>query len=282
MKQPLYSFIFPTIVAFAKGYDLTTVLPVEGLTGYLHVDDADLVATYTLWSEGKVLATRTTTVPFRAGRFAGTQPIVETFREEDIPEPPGPVFLEFSLKEASDKAVFVGRILHGWYSIYSKPGKKSFFSDNAVKYGSPPVIEMVARYGKFIDTYPVVHIDRERGFGESLVLINPYTRPIVVDIQTYDKRKLPRTKVPPLSSRWIDLSQFLKEGETAWRGQMQLTAANRIVTFECKHRFGDQTVITDHEHLDPYRADPTHLRAGRKARIVLGDALRSARRSLGA
>jgi len=73
-----------------------------------------------------------------------------------------------------------------------------------------------------------------------------------------------------MSVRRVDLAQLLEVGEWRWRGRLQLTANNRLITFDVKHSFADPTLITDHEHLDPFRADPTHLPLTRLLRARAG------------
>jgi hypothetical protein len=275
-----YSFLFPMIVAMPRGYDLTVVVPTGSVEQYLAVKDCDLICDYQIRSEGEVVKTVSRTISFRGGKFSGSEAEFLVMREEEFANLPGPAYLEFSMYEPNQRPVFTERIVHGWYSIYAKAGKKSFFSDNAVKYGSPPIISMIAQFRKYVDGYPVVHIDRKRDLGESILLINPYGRPIMVDVHSHDARKLPRLKVPGGSARWVDLGDLLAEGEDEWLGQVQITASNRLVTFETKHRLSDKTIISDHEHLDPYRADPTHIPATLKMRILAGAAVRTLKSAL--
>ena len=110
----------------------------------------------------------------------------------------------------------------------------------------------------YIDAYPVIRIDKTRDLGETFVLINPYKRPILAQIVTHDGRSLPRTRISPESACNVDLSALLQGNETAWTGHVQLTANNRLIPFNIKHSFQDPTLISDHEHLDPYRSDPTY------------------------
>jgi hypothetical protein len=275
-----YSFLFPMIINIPRGYDLNVVVPTASVERYLAVKDCELACDYTIRSEGQILQKHTSRMRFEGGRFVGDQPEVRVIRYDEFADAPGPTFLEFWLYEPNDVPVFSSRIVHGWYSLYSSLGKKSFFSDNAVKYGSPPIISMIAKFKKYVDGYPVVHLDRERDFGESIVLINPYAKPVVADVVAHDGRRLPRVKVPAGSARWVDLGGLLVADEREWLGQVQITASNRLVTFEVKHRLSNVEIIADHEHLDPYRADPTHMPATLKARVLAGAVMRSLRSAL--
>ena len=68
----------------------------------------------------------------------------------------------------------------------------------------------------------------------------------------------------------ISLAPLLLKGEEMWAGQIQITATNRVITFNVKHSFKDPTNISDHEHLDPYRGEPTHFPATQWLRLRLG------------
>lgn len=269
-----YSFLFPLIVALPRGYDCTLVMPFDSIARHLALPDADLVAEFAVVSEGTTIASETRALTFRGGAAVGGGAAVYEYREAGLPPGETPRFLEFALRDAADRPVLNTRIIHGWYSIYSRRGKKSFFSDHALKYGSPQIIDQIATFQRYCEGYPVVHLDRRRDLAESIWLINPYNRPILASVRTHDGRELPRLRVPPRSARLAALVALLKPDESEWLGQVQLTANNRVVTFATKHSLADPTIISDHEHLDPYRSDPTHMPLTLKARIAAGKWLR--------
>src|SRR6185503_17834251 len=102
----------------------------------------------------------------------------------------GAGFLELSFRAEDGTPIFRDTSVINFYSIYLKEGKKSFFSDNAYRYGSPPTIDQIAAFGKYIDAYPVIHLDRKRDLGETATLINPYRKTIRAKIITNDGREL--------------------------------------------------------------------------------------------
>ena len=77
-------------------------------------------------------------------------------------------------------------------------------------------------------------------------------------------------RVSAMSVRNVDLASLLLRDEDSWRGHIQLFANNRIITFNIKHSMMDPLIISDHEHLDPYRSDPTHMAAFRLLRMAAG------------
>ncbi|MBM3584960.1 MAG: hypothetical protein FJX36_11220 [Alphaproteobacteria bacterium] len=184
-------------------------------------------------------------------------------------------FLELSFHAEDGRAMFRDTRVVGFYAIYSKPGKKSFFSDNAFRYGAPPTINQIAAFGRYVDAYPVMHLDRARDLGETLTLINPYAKAVLASVATQDGRQISRRRVAPMSVLNLSLAELLKPGEERWLGHLQLTATNRLVTFHIKHSMADPRVISDHEHLDAFRGDKTHYPLTQLIRLRVGEFLRN-------
>ena len=72
----------------------------------------------------------------------------------------------------------------------------------------------------------------------------------------------------------IRLEELLRPNEESWIGHLQLTATNRLVTFHIKHSMADATIISDHEHLDPFRGDRTHYPLTQLIRLRYGEFLK--------
>lgn len=268
------SFLFPTISSLPAGYDCTVVLPAGALSGHLVDGTGDVEAVFRVLFEGQVEAEEKRPLSFSGGRPTGGDHGAFVWRDAAERWRGGTGYLEVQFNALNGAPIFTSRRVLSFYAIYSKPGKKSFFSDNAYKFGAPAVINQIARFGRYVDGYPVVHLDRDRDLGETVTLINPYRRPVVVSISTHDSRRLERIRVPPMSARSVRLIDLLRADEREWFGHIQITASNRIITYNIKHSLADPTVISDHEHLDPYRAEPTHVPATQLARIQLGEWLR--------
>jgi len=214
-----------------------------------------------VYHQGHVKAEAQQVVQFEDRQLIGQAPITYSWKDAADQWGDVPGFLEMGFQSENGDNVFTSKRVVPFYAIYYSQGKKSLFSDNAYKYGSPPVIAQIAEYGQFVDGYPVAHIDRARDLGMSIILINPYSKAIMVRIISNDGRSLDRLKVMPMSASNVPLIRLLKEGENSWIGQIQLTANNRLITFVTYHSIRDPRIISDHEHLDPYRGDPTHMPA---------------------
>ncbi len=137
------------------------------------------------------------------------------------------------------------------------------------------MIGQIAAFGRYADAYPVIHIDRARDLGDSLVLINPYRKPILAQILTNDGRRPARLRVEPMSDRMVNLAELIAPDESEWLGQLQLTANNRVITHIVKHSLSDPTRISTVEHLDPFRADPAHVPLFQWMRLKTGAWLRA-------
>jgi hypothetical protein len=255
------SFVFPTTISLPLGYCCTVVPPLGQIEKRLVADSADVMLSHKIICEGETVLEQHLNLPFRHGKLTGETPPPAVFADGLDEGRTHPAYLEMTVDSADGAAVFSHKTVFGLYSVYSKSGKKSFLSDNAYKYGAPPIVSMMARFRRYVDTYPVVHLDRERDLGETLVFINPYHKAIVAQAVTDDGRGPIRLRIPARSARYMVLSPLLKDHEESWFGQVQVTANNRAVVFDIKHSLTDPQVISDHEHMDPFRADATHIPA---------------------
>jgi hypothetical protein len=276
----LASFIFPTIVSLPLGYDCTFPLDIHRITDRLAVPEADLRVTMRRYFEGSIIDESEQRLRFEGGKLVSGKAEPAVWRDASERGEAHPSYAEVAVNAVGDAPVFTNRFAVSNYSIYTKPGKKAFFSDNAYKYGSPPIISMMAKLGRFVEGYPAIHLDTQRDCGETLLLINPYRRPVLVKVDSSDGRNPLKLRVPPQSVRPVPLIQFLRDGETQWLDRIQLTANNRLITFHVRHSLADPTIVSDHEHLDPFRAERTHLPASEAARISIASALRRLRRAV--
>lgn len=269
-----WNYLLPTISSLPIGYDCTIPIPIAGLAKRMNRRDGHVIAHYRVYHEGHVVEEGERPLMVKTGQPTGPLPEPLIWRDASEIWGAHSGFMELGFRSGDDRELFESKAVLAFYSIYTKPGRKSFFSDNAYKYGAPPVISQIATFGMYVDGHPLIHLDRDRDLGESISLINPYKRPVVASIMTHDGRRLDKIKIPPLSARNARLVGLLKPGERAWFGQIQLTASNRLVTYNVKHSLHDPTVISDHEHLDPFRADPTHIPAFRALRQRVGKFLK--------
>lgn len=273
----LYNYLFPQVALVPRGYNCTAIVPWRLIARRLQRQDVEVVATWCVVADGVEVARMERSFGPANSRERAPQ-IVFEWNAGDLPNPDEAVFGEIEIATAGRIAAFADRLPVVGYSLAWKRDRKVVMSNPAYKYGSPQIIEMVSTFGSFVEGFPAVRIDRRRDIGQSIVMINPYLRPIVVDVVASDGRPLPRMRVPPRSVRYYNLDVLLRPGEDTWLGQIQLTASNRLINYMGKHALSDTSIVSDLEHLDPYRSDPTHLPLTQRWRLVFGE-LREKRRA---
>ena len=175
-------------------------------------------------------------------------------------------FYEFDFIESEGQQIFNSKMLSIGYAFYWAPGKKSFLAEIGQKFGLPSVITQVASLGQFLQSYPSILVDKDLDYGQSITMINPYLKPIVAKITTNDGRTFPRVRIPAESARNVRISQILEPDERRWAGDVQVTANNRVVLYDFKHKLSDPTQISDHEHLDYYQVNDSYEPAFRHFR----------------
>ena len=168
-------------------------------------------------------------------------------------------FLEVEFLSKDGSAIFNTKAPPELYGLYHRDGCPSFRADGSYKFGAPSVIASVAEYGAFVESYPTISIDREAGHLETLSLVNPYTKALLVSGSATNGQGFRRVKVPARSAIRVDLGCLIPPGQTKTETRLQITATNRVLTYHLRHDDSDQIRISDHEHLDIFRADPTHV-----------------------
>lgn len=266
-----FHYMIPTLGVRHTGYDCTIDPPFDTMARVLVSGDSKLLWRLRTIHDGEQRDVFETELDYEGGKLASAPPAPFVLAAEKTGGDGDPGFFETDFVVADGSPDFVtNQPLVVPYAVYSAPGRKSFFSTPTNKFAVPSVINMVAEYGRFIETYPVVSIDRARDYGESIAMINPYNKDIIAEVQAYDGRQIRRIRVPRMSARYVRLDRLLKAGETSWNGRIQLTANNRVVTFDVKHSLANPEIISDEEHLDPFRADPTHVPAFQAFRLGVG------------
>lgn len=268
------SYIEATVCSIPGGYAFYSTFPIPKLIDRMIVRSADLVISYRAFHEGDCKLQETREIAVRDGALAGAAPapFVMPDHAGEWGEHPG--FIEFDIRSANGEAVFASKRALPFYSVYHAADKKAFLVDNNYKFGSPPVIDQIAKFGQYVDGHPLIHVRRDLDTTTSLVMINPYKRAVLAQIHTPDMPKWPRVRIPPVSARFVRFQDLIDAEVNEWYGPIQLSANNRLLTYVITHSIADPSLITSHEHMDPYRADPTHMPAFQILRNRIGDAIK--------
>jgi hypothetical protein len=263
----MYSYILPTIISLPLGYNCRIYLPFDGLMSRLHkkFQDYEIIISLKAFREKNIFFEKKIIINKKS-----TLKNIDFLILDQQDESKFPGYAELEIFETNKKMIFSNRAALNFYSIYFKRDKKSFLSDNAYKFGSPTAINQMSIIKKYLDAYPTITIDKKKDMGETLVMINPYPKDIVGSIITNDGRSLSKIKVRSLSCKEINLKDLMSEKESFWQGHIQIRTSNRVITFNYKHSYQDNKVISDYEHLDPYRSEPTFLPSFQLLRIKIG------------
>ena len=119
--------------------------------------------------------------------------------------------------------------------MYYGAGRKTFLNDNQLKYGDHVTTTQIRQFRTWVLGYPAAAMDRERDIDESIVLLNPFVRPVVVTISLAETEIAQRIKIAPLCGRRVALSALLPLEHNIWAGQIFVTGRSRLVVFFAKH-----------------------------------------------
>lgn len=265
-----YSYLVPGVTSLQPGYRCTIKPILSMIQNFLVVTDAEISVWLDIFCDGEKIDRQEKVLSFRSGSIINDASLFFSWPQENHVWGDRAGYIEFGYTSVEGKPIFRTNLAAGIYAIFSRPGYKSFISDLSHKYSSPPTIQQIAIHGRYIDGYSPVLLDRVKNYGETIVLINPYRRPIIAEIRSHDGQTLPRIKILPQSAENVSLAPFLLQGQDRWEGRIQLTASNRLITFSLKHLLSDPSVLCDHEHLDPYRGDATHGPWFQRLRSAIG------------
>ncbi len=255
--MPGFFYLIPVIFSLPPGHRILISVPPDLLRRRLKTEHADVTVIARAFIDGETVWSETNTVSLSRGEKGG-QSVEFSFDNDRERFNGAPGFMEIEFLSAGDEAIFSKKAPPELYGLYSRPGCQGFRADGSYKFGVPSVIASVTKYKTFVESFQAIDIDLMRDRFESVTLLNPYSRPLVVTLSTVDGRQLPRVKVPAKSVIWVSLEGFLRDDETSLKTRLQLMSTNRVVSYHVRHSGGTEPIITDHEHLDIYRADPTH------------------------
>lgn len=269
----MFHYLLPLIIAFPKGYDVCMLVPLDQIADRLIFDqEEEILISCNLINDGKVLNQTEKTIKLSKNKINKQ---TENFLIKEIKDIENPSYLELEITSKNKKLIFKDNLGLSFYSIFSSKDKKTFLSDNAYKTGTPNVIFQISKLKKFVDTYSAINIDKNKLLGETMFFINPYKKKVICKIFDEISNSVNLT-IPPESCREQRLDHFAEIRNTHdWKGHIQIYATNRLITFNYKHNIKDNKMISDFEHLDPYRLEDTTFSFSELARIKIGNLLKT-------
>ena len=265
-----YSYLIPQVAILMPGYSTTRVLDFAALGARLREGTGTLRQTLRVYHDGHVVKETERELVFDKGALVNKPLQNYTWHSASVEWGEIPGFLEEDIRVADGSLGLLTKYNKPAYVLNAAPNRKGYLTNATLKYADPRIVSQIASFGFFLDTFSPLWIDRDRDYGESFAFINPFAKLIHAKILTEDGRSIRRIEVPPMSSRRVNLDAILRDDERSWRGHAQITAINRLVIVNCKHSLLHPYRITDLEHLDPYRTDPTHLPAFKWLRQKVG------------
>ncbi|MDW3206319.1 MAG: hypothetical protein R8L07_12355 [Alphaproteobacteria bacterium] len=253
-----YHYLIPLVFSKPVGYEMSLAVPGALIAKRLAERSARVQVEVRATIDGSLVFEEVRQIDFSDPAAAAGVEEFSIPAKSDADDGLQPGFIEVEILNPDGKAVFSTKAPPELYGLYFREGRQSFRADGSYKFGAPSVIASVAENKAFVESYPVICIDLERGCLESLSLVNPYTRALLVSGKTADGREFKRTRVAARSAVKLDLTKLLRPGETRLDTRLQITATNRVLTYHVRHDGLSVPYISDHEHLDIFRSDPTH------------------------
>lgn len=175
---------------------------------------------------------------------------------------------------SADRPLFSKLIQESGYGLFSGSDGRCITVNSDEKFANYRVIEQIKTWRKFCLLHSAVYVDPTTGCGNSMMLINPYDGPIVAGLKSPADRSL-RVKIAAKSAEMVDLEPLVNAGEF---GTVMLSANNRILVYDVKHRYGRWSDFNSIDHLDVFSGIPTRFPAPMGEALALF-ARRVARRS---
>ncbi len=292
-----YQYFIPVIsIAPPDGYRLHERVLVDAIAEQIATPEADLLIERRVFGDGEELQRHASRLQWRDGEWAGDDPdfdldsidegrwrggdsigFMETHvgldAEEGLLSAP-PASASYDGGPTKRLVGFAGAFLPPSYKIYHGEERKTFFSDNVLKYGNTVVIYQIDAFGqtpgyRWVEGYPLSCIDRNSDIGESIVLINPFMRAATVRIEISGVEESRKIRVDPLHARRVAVADLIGDRDS-WMGQILVSGPRRLITMFAKHSLANPCQMTTLEHSDPYRGEPTHRPVSQMLRRKVG------------
>ncbi|HEY7608057.1 MAG TPA: hypothetical protein VIF14_02415 [Alphaproteobacteria bacterium] len=268
-----FRFLFPQIsVGPNTENDLIQTIPGDRLADLVGRKSFAILIERSVYARGRVLSTQRHEVAWNGA--AWSDPGAFQFRLAAAPafdwrDPANLAFLETGISMLSD-GEFAAPDGLAFYSSYPAASGKTYFSDNALKYGERNVIATHLRFGVLVACYPNILIDLDRDITESILFLNPYRSTVSGTVELEGTAASRNVAIPTLSGLRFDLAEMLPRGSRAWQGTVFVTSKARPVLMFCKHSAAQPNVVTTMEHSLAYYADDVQVAATQRARALFG------------
>jgi hypothetical protein len=228
----------------------------KGFTG-------NLKASLEVASEGKLTSSETRTIAVNNG-IVSPESLKLNLTAERLS------YLELAI--TADAPVFNRVMVTAGYALLHRPGSGSITVGPDFKYANQWIIQQIETFEKLCLLHTACYVDPTRNAGESLLFINPYTRPVVAKLASSAGRQASH-RINPKSLLVVDLSPLLPAGKM---DTIMLTANNRVGVYDLRHPIGLPMDLYSIDHLHIYSGFPAREKTtiGRVVRATARRALR--------
>jgi len=131
------------------------------------------------------------------------------------------------------------------------------------KFADPRVIRQIRETGRYSLAHTAAMVDQERNLDDYFLVINPYSKAIVVRLFNSRGDMIRRT-VPNNSTLPISLREILRPGLPE---AVFLSAPQRVIAYDVRAPFDHPEDCNTVDHLDPFRGEAAFIAGGWKRYI---------------
>ena len=263
VNPPLVQSQIPVVtMAPPPGYTLHQFLPLDGLAATVDAASVDVLIRHIVFRHGDQESVVENTLRLRFGAWenpADAQLTLDSsidaaaWRDgSDVP------FLETHVLVGGDNSFST---IYGpsFYTVFDSATGKSFFNDNALKYANYVVIDQIRAFGNWVEGYPACAVDPAHDIDQSVLLINPHSRPAVVTLDFEGVDLKVRRRIAARSAQRVGFAALLPDDAFPWAGQCFVSGPNRVNLFFISHSLADPADITTAEHSEVYRGEDAYV-----------------------
>ena len=250
----LYNYFIPQIhLGPPSDYTFVQELPLEEIKNLIIGDSAKFEISRTIISDKNILYSNKQNIKFNLNKWNNED--VSYFKWKPKGKYKNLCYIETQVNLIEGKGL-ISASLPGYYVHYMNSYKKNFLSCGNEKYGNPRVIMQMKEFGRWIDGYPAININKSNNTTYSIIIINPYEVKSTFDIEINNLKIKKSFSVSALSVKKINFFDIIKKNK--WTGQFYISGKRRAIIYLINHAFDDFNSISTLEHSDPFRAEFTY------------------------
>ena len=212
----LYNYFIPQIhLGPPSDYTFVQELPLEEIKNLIIGDSAKFEISRTIISDKNILYSNKQNIKFNLNKWNNEE--VSYFKWKPKGKYKNLCYIETQVNLVEGKGL-ISASLPGYYVHYMNSYKKNFLSCGNEKYGNPRVIMQMKEFGRWVDGYPAININKSNNTTYSIIIINPYEVKSTFDIEINSLDIKTSFKVSALSVKKINFFDIIKKNK--WTGNL--------------------------------------------------------------